>query len=165
MRPSDRLLWRLSIAAVPAAGPFSVFPGYRRIISVLEGDGMVLSVDGARSPELKPFEAFAFDGAAETRCELLGGGIRDFNLIYAADRVTARLRWLALTGSQRVESAAATILVFNAGEAAAVTAGSTVTELGHHDCLRLETAGAPTVIEPAGSADTVCALIEFWMVC
>ncbi len=39
----DRFLARLSIATVTAPGPFSVFPGIDRILTLLEGPGMALS--------------------------------------------------------------------------------------------------------------------------
>lgn len=38
--------WRLSIADIGESGGFSRFEGYQRIISVLQGAGMNLQVDG-----------------------------------------------------------------------------------------------------------------------
>ena len=57
--------WRLSIADVGAPGPFSAFSGYQRVITVLEGEGMRLTVDGEPSRELRALDAFAFDGASD----------------------------------------------------------------------------------------------------
>lgn len=37
--------WRISMADVTTSGPFSLFPNKQRIISVLDGQGMVLHVD------------------------------------------------------------------------------------------------------------------------
>lgn len=45
----DGFGWRLSIADIEASGGFSSFTGYQRIITVLQGDGMRLSVDGHES--------------------------------------------------------------------------------------------------------------------
>jgi uncharacterized protein len=79
----DRFLWRVSLADVPASGPFSEFPGYERIIAVATGAGMSLTVAGAEPVTVRAGEdAFRFSGAAATACELLAGPIRDFNLIY-----------------------------------------------------------------------------------
>jgi uncharacterized protein len=37
--------WRISIADVNAAGPFSAFPGIERIITLLDGERMDLLID------------------------------------------------------------------------------------------------------------------------
>ena len=78
----DRLLWRVSIADVERSGPFSDFTGYERTIMLLDGDGMELTIDDA--PPVRIAQAFAplgFDGGAKTECRLLGGPVRDFNLM------------------------------------------------------------------------------------
>lgn len=85
--------WRLSIADITADGPFSAFPGMSRIISVLTGNGMVLTVDGTPSRTLARYQAFAFDGAAITSCALIDGPIRDFNVIFNPERYTADVNW------------------------------------------------------------------------
>lgn len=46
--PADLSLpfwWRISIATVAQNGEFSLFDGYERIISVLDGAGMCLRID------------------------------------------------------------------------------------------------------------------------
>ena len=53
----DGFGWRLSIADIEASGGFSVFAGYQRIITVLQGAGMHLQVDGEQSRALLPFDA------------------------------------------------------------------------------------------------------------
>ena len=40
--------WRLSLADVGQDGAFSAFTGYQRILTVLEGRGIELTVDGRR---------------------------------------------------------------------------------------------------------------------
>lgn len=47
--------WRLSIADIGESGGFSTFPGYERVISVLQGDGMTLTVDGQATRPLHPW--------------------------------------------------------------------------------------------------------------
>ena len=61
----------------------SAFDGFQRIITVLEGAGIELTVDGRREPPLGPRRAYAFHGDAKVDCRLLDGPIRDFNLFYA----------------------------------------------------------------------------------
>ncbi|GAA2372242.1 hypothetical protein Cme02nite_00480 [Catellatospora methionotrophica] len=88
---ADNYRWRLSIADVSEDGPFSAFPGYRRMITVLTGVGMRLTVDGAEH-DIGPLEPFAFDGDAQTTCTLLGGPITDLNLIVrTGDRGAVRV--------------------------------------------------------------------------
>ncbi|HDS1683979.1 TPA: HutD family protein [Pseudomonas putida] len=129
--------WRLSIADIEESGGFSVFAGYQRIISVLQGDGMRLLVDGQASRPLLPFDAFAFSGESQVSCKLLGGAIRDFNLIYAPQRYRARLQWF--DGTSRLYCSASTVLLFAAsGQVEVAIAGHDTQRLGLYDCLRIE---------------------------
>ncbi|WP_434579511.1 HutD family protein [Pseudomonas sp. Z5-35] len=127
--------WRLSIADISESGGFSTFAGYERIISVLQGDGMTLDVDGHSTRLLHPLDPFAFSGESHVHCSLLGGPIRDFNLIYAPQRYRARLQWLA--GEQRLFSEAGTVLVFSAAPTLGVKMDGAVETLGLYDCLQL----------------------------
>ncbi|XEG72242.1 HutD family protein [Pseudomonas sp. abacavir_1] len=152
--------WRLSIADVGAPGPFSAFSGYQRVITVLEGEGMRLTVDGVASRELRALDAFAFDGASVVDCELLGGAIRDFNLIYSPARYRARLQWLRVGGEAHFFSSASTVLLFSAGEGVHVSQdGGAAAVLGLHDTLLAE--GEERLREwrlgVAGSAD-ICVI-------
>lgn len=90
---NTRFLWRLSIADVSQDGPFSCFDGYQRIIAVLNGAGMILTVDGKTSGPIKTFESFHFSGQASTTCLLLDGIINDFNVIYDNERFEAEVSW------------------------------------------------------------------------
>jgi len=76
-----RLLWRLSIAEVASDGPFSAFPGLSRILTVIEGAGLYLDTPGGRLDAL-PLAPLAFSGDLPVQSRLIGGPIRDFNLIY-----------------------------------------------------------------------------------
>ncbi|MBK5538537.1 HutD family protein [Pseudomonas sp. TH05] len=138
--------WRLSIADIGESGGFSSFAGYQRIITVLQGSGMALTVDGHETRPLLPLDPFAFSGASQVTCNLLDGPIRDFNLIYAADRYKARLQWLE--GEQRFFSQASTLLVFSVAEQLQVTINDgALQELGCHDCLQLD--GNASLLEVA----------------
>jgi environmental stress-induced protein Ves len=131
----DGFGWRLSIADIGESGGFSSFAGYERIITVLQGDGMTLRVDGQDTHPLLPLEPFAFSGESHVDCTLLGGPIRDFNLIYAPQRYRARLQWL--DGEQRFFSETGVLLVFSVSDALDVKVGNDASQLGRHDCLQL----------------------------
>jgi len=150
----DGFGWRLSIADIGESGGFSTFAGYERVITVLQGDGMTLTVDGQVTRSLLPIDPFAFSGESQVSCTLLGEPIRDFNLIYAPRRCSARLQWLG--GEQRFFSEAGTVLVFSVSDALEVTVGNSVQQLGRHDCLQLD--GNTSLLEISVSGP--CCVIE-----
>ncbi|WP_298188389.1 HutD family protein [uncultured Pseudomonas sp.] len=153
--------WRLSIADIAESGGFSAFNGYQRIITVLEGAGMQLEVDGVAARPLLPLDAFAFPGDSRVECRLLGGAIRDFNLIYAPARYAARLQWLSLDLPVQVYSSAAIVLLFSVADSLNVTLdGESCAALGQHDCLVLDAEAALREWQLAASAGGGCCMIE-----
>ncbi|WP_448098955.1 HutD/Ves family protein [Luteibacter yeojuensis] len=75
-------LWRVSIADVDTASPFSCFPGIDRTIVLLEGDGFMMTLDGKREHALTtPLAPFDFPGEARVDVTLAGGATRDFNVM------------------------------------------------------------------------------------
>ncbi len=98
--PEDAALsdfgWRVSIATIAAAGPFSVFRGVDRIIMLLAGDGVHLrSSDGCIHHRLDlPHRPFAFSGDAAVDCTLLGGASSDFNVMTRRGQWSAEVRVL-----------------------------------------------------------------------
>jgi hypothetical protein len=124
--------WRLSIADIGESGGFSTFAGYQRVITVINGAGMVLTVDGEEQRGLLPLQPFAFKGDSQVSCRLISGPIRDFNLIYSPERFQARLQWI--DGVQRFFSTAQTVLVFSVADEVKVLGQV----LGHHDCLQVD---------------------------
>lgn len=72
--------WRVSIADVSKAGDFSVFPGMERVLTVIDGELLLLTVDGAEHP-LEKYRPFRFSGDAEANGALPTGDIRDLNVI------------------------------------------------------------------------------------
>ena len=72
--------WRVSIAEVSKAGAFSAFPGMDRVLTVIEGELLLLSVDGAEHP-LEKYRPFRFSGDAESAAALPTGDIRDLNVM------------------------------------------------------------------------------------
>lgn len=84
------LLWRLSIAEVASDGPFSAFPGLSRILTVIEGAGLYLDTPGGRLDAL-PLQPLAFPGDLPVASHMIDGPIRDFNVIWDDQRLTARV--------------------------------------------------------------------------
>ncbi len=81
------LIWRLSFADVAAAGPFSIFPGLARVLTVVEGEGLLLRHQGGVI-EARRAIPVRFSGDIAIDCDLVEGPVRDFNLIYDPMRVS-----------------------------------------------------------------------------
>ena len=84
---SGDFLWRVSIAEVDSAAPFSRFPGIDRQIALLDGNGFTMTLDDGRvHPLTTPFAPFAFAGEAGVAVNLVDGPTRDFNLMVRRER-------------------------------------------------------------------------------
>jgi environmental stress-induced protein Ves len=67
--------WRVSIAEVSKAGDFSSFPGMDRVLTVIDGELLLLNVDGAEHP-LEKYRPFRFSGDADSSGALPTGDLR-----------------------------------------------------------------------------------------
>jgi uncharacterized protein len=78
----EAFLWRVSVAHIDASGPFSDFAGYRRIMVLLQGRGLMLKFDGGENCLLQKIgDSAQFDGAVSTHCDLLDGPCVDLNFM------------------------------------------------------------------------------------
>ena len=108
---NDDFLWRVSIAEVDSAAPFSYFPGMDRHIVLLDGAGFTMTLDDHRTHALTtPFVPFAFPGEAKVDVLLVDGATRDFNLMVRRTDIRGDIqRW---SGPAVHMSDQATVLVF-----------------------------------------------------
>lgn len=127
--------WRVSIATIAQSGPFSRFEGYLRNISVLEGGGMRLTIDGERSPLIARFQDTDFSGSAAVECQVVSGPLLDFNVIYRADRLRATVIW---GGGGQWNYDGGLRLLFNAGAHATVQIDGKPFVLNRYDCLLVD---------------------------
>jgi uncharacterized protein len=96
--------WRVSIAEIAVAGPFSVFPDIDRRMVVLSGR-LTLAIDGSAPLTLtaeSPAVTFAGDVAAFA--EPHGGPVVDLNVMTRRGRCTADLRRLEVRSPTRLET-------------------------------------------------------------
>ena len=77
----DDWRFRISVADIEAAGPFSSFPGVQRWFAVLLGGGVTLTIDGAEHLRRPGDAALLFSGESAATCRLLRGTSRDLNLM------------------------------------------------------------------------------------
>jgi environmental stress-induced protein Ves len=80
--PADWQL-RISLADVRSSGPFSIFPGIQRWISVVDGAGVRLSLAGAEHRLQPGHEPLCFSGELPVNCALVDGPTTDLNLMHA----------------------------------------------------------------------------------
>jgi len=135
--------WRLSIAEVAADGPFSAFPGMTRILTVIEGAGMVLETPGGRLAA-QPMQPVRFAGDLPVTGRLLAGPVRDLNLIFDARGWQGAVASLAAAGPPVAEGGVTMLLdlagrILPAGAVAMLAEGEAVPEgLAHGAGLRAD---------------------------
>lgn len=81
----DAWQWRISVADISRAGPFSAFPGVLRGFAVLQGTGVVLQVHGQALRLTPDSDPLHFDGAAPPGCKLIDGPTLDLNVMTLQD--------------------------------------------------------------------------------
>lgn len=92
---STGFVWRLSLAALDGAGPFSPFPGVDRIIAQLEGLPMTLDHGADGKHTLTPLVPYRFRGEWTTMGQLTGKA-RDLNVMTARGKAAAHVEILTL---------------------------------------------------------------------
>lgn len=136
--------WRVSLADVACGGPFSFFEGVDRVITVVEGDGMALTVDGVETVVSEHYQPFHFSGDARTDCRLLGGPLVDFNVMTRRGAASAEVRFAT---ERTVLTGTALAIVFEG------TAALDGAELGPLDAVLLS--DGSLVLEVEGLAAVV----------
>ncbi len=106
----DSIDWRISVATVAVDGPFSVFSGIDRTLTLLSGAGMALSVTSGQANEsankqivtLCPDQPdWAFAGELSIFARLLDGVTIDFNVMTRRSRCQHQvLRHVVADGGQ-----------------------------------------------------------------
>lgn len=121
--------WRISVAEVANAGPFSCFAGVRRWLVILGGAGVRLEF-ADRVIELSPASApLNFDGADAIQCSLCDGPVQDLNLMVRGPGVMQRVdgfaRYFVAAGNVvALFASTAAASIFVAGERTAVPVGT-----------------------------------------
>jgi uncharacterized protein len=83
-------LWRVSIAEVASAGPFSHFAGVQRWLAIIAGAGIALTIDDKTQNLSCDTAPMYFSGTSNSHCELLSGTISDCNLMLREDAGSMR---------------------------------------------------------------------------
>ncbi|WP_322016150.1 HutD family protein [Paraburkholderia sp. J12] len=136
----DTFAWRVSVADVAQAGPFSRFEGVDRTLVLLEGMGMLLDEAGpaARTHALTaPLDVARFAGEAAITAQLVEGPTRDFNLMVRRGVARGTLDvWC--TATVRRLSAQTLLLYCARGPVAIGVDGAEPVALASGDTLRVD---------------------------
>ncbi|CAB4938239.1 MAG: HutD family protein [Actinobacteria bacterium] len=95
--------WRISLADISVDGDFSAFVGIDRVLVLIEGEGMNLTLDG-HTRRVEPFSPVHFAGESVASCALPYGPTRDLNIMCRRDRVTCVVD--IISGSAPIEAVA-----------------------------------------------------------
>ena len=136
----DDFDWRVSMARVEVDGPFSTFPGIDRTLAILEGEGMMLEIEG-RSPGTLTVGSLplSFPADVATAASLIAGPISDLNVMSRRGRSTHSVtRFAVREPVELVAAADATFILCQAGNAHAVADGEEL-EIGRFDALLIQT--------------------------
>lgn len=143
--------WRISMATVANDGPFSIFSGIDRTLSILQGNGMALAI-AAGDPLLLTKESppLSFPADVPVYATLPDGPITDLNVMTRRSifRHTVERHFGPFSG----EAAGNTTLILALGPLT-VSTGNSKNRLEKLDSLLIE-AGLPFAIEADQSENT-----------
>ncbi|MBX5151178.1 HutD family protein [Rhizobium lentis] len=148
----DDFDWRISMAAVAEDGPFSIFPGIDRTLAVLDGNGMVLEIDGSAAVLLTTQSTpLAFPADIPVTARLEDGAITDLNVMTRRGGLTHSLTRIEIDAAVRVPLPSRTCLFLcHRGSVSFRRSGETGT-LSAGDALLIED-GTATALDIDGEA-------------
>jgi environmental stress-induced protein Ves len=136
----DTFGWRVSMARVAGDGPFSRFDGVDRTLAILDGAGLVLSVDGRDVTLTQATAPHAFPGDAPTSARLLAGPITDLNTMTRRGAFTHAVAHLTAPATRTGE-----LVLVLARAPLTISDGTTRVELERDDAAIAEGGAALTV--------------------
>jgi environmental stress-induced protein Ves len=146
----DDFGWRISMAAVASDGPFSLFPGIDRTLAILEGEGIMLDIEGKPPVTLTGgSQPVMFSADRPTSARLVSGPIVDLNVMTRRGQFAHKV--MRLEKESVLQRQVGLRIVFVAdGIAAVVWKDERTTLLYRHDAAVLD---APCTIECGEAAE------------
>lgn len=142
----DNFNWRISTATVADDGAFSIFPDIDRTLSVLEGNGIVLDIEGVKTTLTRDSTPFSFAADAISGARIINGAITDLNVMTRRERYTHHVERIAIDGSTIVTRDRGTTLVYCAEGQIETTVDSNKVTLCKHDCALLTDSSSVSLI-------------------
>jgi environmental stress-induced protein Ves len=150
--------WRLSVAEITEAADFSEFDGYERFLGVIEGAGIVMTLQGEAAPRSIPcFGSIVFDGALAARARPMRGSTRDINLMVLRTRARfeAEITERPTKTLEPDPAAAMNLFACLRGTTQIRTPGQPEQTLQQHDSLLLAGADSKSKLTLAAAAEGV----------
>jgi environmental stress-induced protein Ves len=137
--------WRVSMATVATDGPFSTFSEIDRTLSIVDGNGMSLAIDGSEPVLLtKDSASLAFPADVPVSATLAAGTITDLNVMTRRGRLRHHVERVRITGHASVGVYAETWLVLCHEGCIALDWGTELAGLSEGDTLLLQGAEGAT---------------------
>ena len=126
---SEEWTWRLAMAPVNEDGAFSRIECVNRFLAVVQGNGMLLSVD-RKKLQCQPMQVVRFRGDAITDAVLTDGPITDINLMIRRKEADGEMAIVSDPGLLNGAS-----IVVAIGGSAQVKCGDSIIDLERHDSI------------------------------
>jgi len=132
--------WRISLATIAQSGPFSVFPGIDRTLTLVDGGNVVLDVGNERKVALSEREpVVAFPGEVPVSATVDGVPTTDFNVMTRRERCSHQLERRVVRNYSVLERRSAlTVLFLAEGETLTVYSSRERMALVRYDAVVLD---------------------------
>lgn len=130
--------WKVSLTSVASTGALSVLPGTDRTISVIEGNGLNIAVEGKPPVVLTPrSEPFAFPADAPATVSLVEGPVVVLNVMSRRQHWRHRVERRHLEGQHHLDAPGGVTILLSLGNLR-VDAGHHAVELRRQDAILVE---------------------------
>jgi len=138
----DDFDWRVSMATVETDGQFSMFAGVDRTLSILEGEGILLSVEGRVPIGLtSQSDPLTFPADVATSAALIAGPITDLNVMTRRGRYDHKVDAHRVDGAVQIDPAGRQVLIFCNSASLLVSGDGERVQLGRFDAAIVEGGG------------------------
>jgi environmental stress-induced protein Ves len=139
----DSFDWRISMARIECDGPFSTFPGVDRTLTIVEGDGLRLKIDGRPPVDLtSTSDPFRFHADVPTAASLIGTTTTDVNVMSRRGLIEHSVRRLVIREAVQLKLHRTAVMLCQSGSPRIAAPDSTV-ELQPFDSLLFDKPAPP----------------------
>ena len=130
--------WRVNLTSVARTAALSVLPGTDQTISVIEGNGLNLAMEGRPPVVLKPHsEPFAFPADAPATVSLVEGSVVVLDVMSRRQHWRHRVERRHLEGQHHLDAPGGVTILLSLGDLR-VDAGHHAVELRRQDAILVE---------------------------
>lgn len=135
----DDFHWRVSTALVETDGPFSTFPDVDRSLSLLDGAGIILKVQGQVPFGMtRRYEPLNFPADVPTEATLISGPITDLNVMTRRGLYESDVQLVPVSGTMPVTGEGEVRIFIADGKGLSVKTGRESEKLERGDAVLLE---------------------------